>query len=132
MLRRSGTIDKFVDASPAMDAALDNVDDGFVAKKAAAFRVRDGASVEEKDGIGGRRVDVERAGLAGLSEHLEHTGKIVMGEAATEAGISLGEHLRGLEALGFADDDVANVRGDNRRLAKVSRCDRNRRASATL
>src|SRR5580704_12973361 len=39
-----------------------------------------------------------------------------MREAATETGVGLGEHLRGLKTLGFADDDVANVSGDHCRL----------------
>src|SRR5579863_3242854 len=36
-----------------------------------------------------------------------------MREAAAEAGVRLRKHLGGLKAFGFADDDVADVGGDD-------------------
>src|ERR1700745_1894966 len=72
----------------------------------------DGAGVEEKESVGVAGVDMERAGLVRVAEHLHDAGKVVMGEAAAETGVGLRKHLRGLKAFGFADDDVANVRGD--------------------
>ena len=119
MLRGGGAVDEFVDALAALDAALDDVDYGFVAEEVAAFGVGDVASVEEEDGVGGAGVDVESAGLVSVAEHLENAGKIVVREAAAEAGVGLSEHLRRLKAFGFADDDVANVSGDDRGRARA-------------
>jgi len=48
-----------------------------------------------------------------MAKHLHHAGKIVVCEAAAEAGIRLREHLCGLKAFGFADDDVFDVRCDD-------------------
>ena len=46
-----------------MDAAFDDVDDGFVTEEIAAFGVSDDASVEEKQSIGDAGIDVQRTGL---------------------------------------------------------------------
>ena len=88
------------------DAALDNVDDGFVAEERAAFGVSDFAGIEEKDRVGFAGIDGERAGLTRVAEHLHDAGEIVMGEIAAKAGIRLAEHLRGLKAFGFADENI--------------------------
>ena len=88
------------------------MDDRFVTKEGAAFGVGDLAGVEEEDGVGVFSVDVQRASLMGVAEHLHHAGEIVVSEAAAEAGVRLREHLRGLEAVGFADDDLFYVTGD--------------------
>ena len=85
-------------------------------KSDAAFGVIDVACVEEEHCVGRTRVDVKRAGLASVAEHLQHAGKIVMRQAAAEARVGLREHLRRLEAFGLADDDVSNVRRDDRGL----------------
>src|SRR5207248_1471128 len=67
-LSRGGAVGKFVNASAALDAALENVDDSFVAEKRAAFGVSDFAGVEEEDGVGFTGVDVQRAGLVRMAE----------------------------------------------------------------
>src|SRR6266403_5172590 len=69
VLRRSGTVNKLVNSSPAVDAAFDDMDDSLVSEKVAAFGVSDGAGVEKEHGVGGTSIDVERAGLVGVAEH---------------------------------------------------------------
>ena len=57
MLRRSGAVDKFVDALVSVDAVLQDVDDGFVAKQVATFGVGDFSCVEKEDSVGFAGVD---------------------------------------------------------------------------
>ena len=107
------SVNKFVNAVAALHA-LQNVNDGFVAEQIAAFRVRDFAGVEEQQRVGFAGVDVQRAGLARVAKHLHHAGKVVMRQVAAEAGVRLRQHLRGLKTFRFADDDLLDVRGDDR------------------
>src|SRR5690348_13471341 len=44
-----------------------------------------------------------------MSEHLHHACKVMVRKVSTEAGLRLREHLRGVKALGFADDDAFDV-----------------------
>src|SRR5262249_16312809 len=88
--------------------------DCLITEKCAAFGVRDFSSVEKEQGVGIAGVDVQRASLVRMPEHLHDAGKIVMAKATAEAGVSLRKHLGGLKAFGFADDDVANVSSDHR------------------
>ena len=67
MLRGGGAVNEFVDTGAALYAALDDVDDGFVAEEVAAFGVRDDAGVEEKECVGDTSVDVERTGLVSVA-----------------------------------------------------------------
>src|SRR5262249_22569921 len=113
VLGGSGAVDELVDAFVAVHAALDDMDDGFVAEEIATFGVADITSVEEEQGIGSTGIYVQRAGLMSVTEHLQDAGKIVVREAAAEAGVGLREHLRGLKAFGFADDDLADMRSDD-------------------
>src|SRR5262249_54932350 len=113
MLSRGRAVDEFVDAGIVPHAALKDVNDRFIAEKCAAFGVRDFSSVEEEQRVGIPGVDVERASLVRVPEHLHDPRKIVMAKATAEAGVSLRKHLGGLKAFGFADDDIANVSGDH-------------------
>ena len=97
-----------------MHATLQNVDHRFVAEEAAAFRVGDFACVKKKHGVGFARIDVQRAGLVRVAEHLHDAREIVVREAAAEAGVRLRQHLRRLKSFRFADDDALDVRGDRR------------------
>jgi len=56
-------------------------------------------------------INVQRASLMRVAEHLQHSGNHVR-EAAAHAGVGLREHLRGLEAFRFAGDNVAHVGSD--------------------
>ena len=96
---RGRAVHKFVNASAALHAALHNVDDGFVAEESAAFGVSDFAGVEEEHRVGFAGVDVKRAGLVRVAEHLHHAGKIVMREAAAEAGVRLARAFAWAESL---------------------------------
>src|SRR5260370_5220729 len=51
----------------------------------------------------------------GVPKHLHYAWKIVVSEAAAEAGVRLREHLRRLKAFGFADNDIFDVGGDHSR-----------------
>src|SRR5205085_11614997 len=51
-LRRGGAVNKFVDAFVSVDAALQNKDDGFVAKQSAAFGMRNFSAFIEENRIG--------------------------------------------------------------------------------
>ena len=73
--------------------------ESFVAEQRAALRVRDYTGVKKKKRVGCAGVDVQCAGLMGMSEHLHHAGKIVVRETSTQAGIGLRQHLRGLKAF---------------------------------
>jgi hypothetical protein len=111
-LQRSCTVHKFVHAVAAMHA-LKNVNYRFVAKIVAAFRVSYFSRIKKHQGVNLSGIDVQGAGLAGLAEHLHHTGKIMMSQASAEAGVGLIQHLRGLKAFGLADDDLFYMRGDS-------------------
>ena len=106
----SRTVNKFVLAGIILEAVLEDVDDRFVAEERAALGVGDVASVEKEQSVGIAGIDVQRASLVSVAKHLHDAGKIVMGEAAAEAGVGLRQHLGGLKAFGFADDDVFDVR----------------------
>jgi hypothetical protein len=65
-------INKFVNALSRGVAASDDLRDGFVAEEYSAFRVHDFAATKKDDPVGFAGIDVQRAGLVGLSEHLNH------------------------------------------------------------
>ena len=110
-LQGSCAVNKFVDAVAALHA-LQDVDDGFVSEQIATFGVRDFAGIEKQQRVGFAGVDVQRTGLARMAKHLHHAGQVMMLQAAAEAGVGLRQHLRGKKSIGFADDNLFDVRGD--------------------
>ena len=88
--------------------------DGFIAEERAAFGVKDFAAFEENNPVGFARVDVQRAGLMRLAEHLNHARQIEMREAAAQGRLRGRKHLRGLKAVLAADEKAPHVRGDVR------------------
>jgi len=92
------------------------VNDGFIAKQGAAFRVRDRSGVVEQHAVRLTGVDVQCARLLRMSQHLHHAREVVVRQVAAETCVGLGEHLRGLKALCFTDDELLHVGGNDRRL----------------
>ncbi len=137
-LRGGGAVDEFVNAFHRALAGGDDLGDGFIAEEHAAFGVNDFATLEENNSVGIHGVDVQRAGLAGLAEHLDYAGQIEMLEIAAQVGFGAGEHLRGLKTVLTADQKTAHVRGDVRRASggdprnRRSRRDRLRAALVRL
>ena len=76
--------------------------------------MKDFAALEENDPVNVARVDVQRAGLPRLAEHLDDAGKIEMRKAAAQRRLRGRKHLRGLKAVLAADEKIAHVRGDVR------------------
>jgi len=76
VLGGSGAVDEFVHAFVAVHAALDDVDDGFIAEEIAAFGVSDVAGVEEEQGIGGTGVDVQCAGLVSVTVPATYSSRV--------------------------------------------------------
>ena len=73
--------------------------------------------IEEEHSVSRTRVNVKCAGLRACPSICNTPGKVMMRQAAAEAGVGLCEHLRRLKSFGLADDDVADVRCDDRGLA---------------
>src|SRR5579859_3123800 len=88
-MSRSLALDKFVNARIILEAVLENVDDRFIPEERAALGVGDVAGIEKKQSVGIAGVDVQSASLVRVAKHLHDAGKIVVGEAAAEAGVGL-------------------------------------------
>ena len=69
-------------------ATPDDLGDSFVAEECAALRVDNFAAAKKYNSVGFARVDVERACLAGLSKHLNHSRKIEMVERVPLRAVS--------------------------------------------
>src|SRR5438067_1175631 len=116
-MRRCRAINKFVNTFVSVDAVLQDMDHGFVAKQRAAFGVRNVSAFVEENSIRLSRVDVQSAGLVRMAEHLHDAGQVVVRQVAAQASVRLSEHLRGLETFYFANDDLFHVGGDDAGLA---------------
>jgi len=77
-------------------------DHGFVTEQVSTLSVSDFARIEEKYCIRCVSIDVQRASLARVAEHLHHPRQVVVSQVAAQAGVRLGQHLRGLKTLCFA------------------------------
>ena len=68
----------------ALLAGLHDLRYRFISEQIPAFRVKDFAALEKNDPVNVGRVDVQRAGLTSLAEHLDDAGKIEMRKAAAQ------------------------------------------------
>jgi len=77
-LRGGGAINKLINAFVGGVATPDDLSNSFVAEECAALSVDNLTAAKKNDAIGFACVDVQRARLAGLSEHLNHAREIEM------------------------------------------------------
>src|SRR6267378_1391354 len=115
-LARDGAGDKFVGSHACLLAILDDLYDGSFPDELAALGVVNLAGFEEHHGVGLTGVDVQRASLPPLIEHLNDPRQIQVRQISAERSLRRGEHLGWLESVPGTKHERADVRGNVSRI----------------
>ncbi len=92
------------------------MNDGFIAEQISALRVGNRSGIVKQYAVGFAGIDVQRACLVRVPQHLHDAREVVVRQVAAKTGVGLVQHLRGLKPFRFADENLLDVGSNNRGL----------------